>query len=310
MLKSRLIFGSVFLFILLCSAGSNTYAYDYLGQTPPGETPEIFAPGLISSTNHEHSAPVFSPDGNEVYWSAFVGSNQYIYYSRAVQGKWSSPKVAPFSGTYSDGGPCFSPDGNRLYFYSQRPLPENGEVLYDDVWYLEKTKTGWGEPKNLGLSTMSKREKWIFSPSLSHKGNLYLTGALNGHGVFSIHQEGDHFGTPVALDPKINSNYYNFNWTPFIAPDESYLIFSSKRSDSYGFNDLYISFRRENGIWSTPQNMGSQINNGKQVRFPSVSPDGKYLFFTREGPYGFDDVFWVDAGIIGVLKKSSSEERP
>jgi 7,8-dihydropterin-6-yl-methyl-4-(beta-D-ribofuranosyl)aminobenzene 5'-phosphate synthase len=41
----------------------------YLGQEPPGATPKAFAPGVISTSNLEHSAPAFSPDGREVYWS-------------------------------------------------------------------------------------------------------------------------------------------------------------------------------------------------------------------------------------------------
>lgn len=39
----------------------------YLGQKPPGVSPEIFAPGIISIDIMNHSTPVFSPDGKEVY---------------------------------------------------------------------------------------------------------------------------------------------------------------------------------------------------------------------------------------------------
>ena len=106
------------------------------------------------------------------------------------------------------------------------------------------------------------------------------------------------------MDRKINSNYEEFNWTPYISPDESYLIFSSKRKDSRAFNDLYISFKQKDGGWSIPINMGDKINNGSHVRFPNVSPDGKYLFFTRDNGDRRDDVYWMDAGIIDELRKS------
>jgi hypothetical protein len=280
---------------------------DYMGQTPPGSTPEVFAPGVVSTDHHEHSSPTFSPDGKEIYWSRFDDPQsenpvQQILFARYQDGHWTEPQVAPFSGKYSDGGPCFSLDGRRLYFYSERPSFGDGGVLKDDVWVVERTDTGWSEAQNIGLSSLSAREKWIFSPSVTKEENLYVTGSLNGHGIFVVKKEGEIFLAPEALEGSINSGYVDFNWTPFVAPDASYLIVSSKRSDSHGFNDLYISFRQDDGTWGEPRNMGTAINNGQQVRFPSVSPDGKYLFFVRSTINGYDDVFWMSSEIIEQLE--------
>ena len=85
-------------------------------------------------------------------------------------------------------------------------------------------------------------------------------------------------------------------------PDESYYIFSSKRNDSKSINDLDISFKQETGDWINPLNLGSKINNGFHVRFPYVSPDGKYLFFTRDNGINRDDLFWIDAKVIMEIK--------
>jgi hypothetical protein len=98
----------------------------YLGQTPPGAVPETFAPGIISTASLEHSAPAFSPDGNEVYWSVWprpqLEEPQVILTMRQkTDGTWTSPEAASFSGRWVDGGPAFSPDGQRLYFFSKRP---------------------------------------------------------------------------------------------------------------------------------------------------------------------------------------------
>ena len=69
--------------------------------------------------------------------------------------------------------------------------------------------------------------------------------------------------------------------TPFIDPDESYIIFAAKgRDDTIGLVDLYISFKKEDEDWAKAQNMGEPINlPGHISRFPRVSPDGKYLFY-------------------------------
>ncbi len=57
------------------------------------------------------------------------------------------------------------------------------------------------------------------------------------------------------------------------------------------------------GSWTDAINLGITINTGKQERFPSLSPDGKYLFFTRWVAPGNEDVMWVSAEIINRIRK-------
>ncbi len=280
---------------------------DWMGfGPPPGDGPAVFAPGLVSTAAHEHSAPTFSPDGREVYWSSFAEEKQTILFSRRIAGRWSPAQAAPFSGRYSDGGPCLSPDGARLYFYSERPLPDRPGELQNDLWYVDRAGDAWGKPRNAGISRLSSREKWIFAPSVAANGNVYVTGTLNGmHGLFVLENRGGALAPPMPLPAVINSSYDRFNWTAFVAPDERYLIFSSKRADSRGFNDLYVSFRGAGGQWSRPANLGDPVNNGEQVRFPAVSSDGRWLFFTRANRPNRDDVFWVDARVIERVRPST-----
>ena len=132
----------------------------YLGQEPPAMTPELFAPGIITTEFHEHSSPAFSPDGNEVYWSVFFNfwGPQVILFMRMENGRWTRPEVASFSGQYSDGNPCFSHDGRKIFFESRRPVhvggPYTGET---DLWVVERTDTGWGEPEHLGWTVNSDK---------------------------------------------------------------------------------------------------------------------------------------------------------
>ena len=69
-------------------------------------------------------------------------------------------------------------------------------------------------------------------------------------------------------------------WCPYIAPDESYMIFSAYEIGGIENNDLYIVFKEDDGNWSDAVNMGESINTEYQEQFPRVSNDGKYLFFT------------------------------
>ena len=236
-------------------------------------------------------------------------------------GVWTHPEVASFSGQYTDGNPCFSKDGSKLYFESVRPVTKNGEYTHElNLWVVDRTETGWGEPKLLGNGIYT--DKWERGPSLSDNGNLYFCSMRgSGCGEMDIYRstliDGE-YAEPENLGEVINTSGYE-SW-PFIAPDESYLIFESDD------RDLMISFRNEDASWSEPKNLSERMNfSGGQDRFPLLSNDGQYLFFVSSrwlGPRyfykpltleevkakarslsnGLGNVYWVDAKVIEELK--------
>ena len=125
----------------------------YLGQRPPGKTPELFAPGIISvDENFEHSAAVFSPDGKEVFWCTNVGAhtekgavgNLRLYTMKIVDGYWTAPRLAPFVGNIIVERPVFSPDGGRLYIEFARDTTRESDT---DIYVLERNDGGWSAPK-------------------------------------------------------------------------------------------------------------------------------------------------------------------
>ena len=117
------------------------------------------------------------------------------------------------------------------------------------------------------------------------KSDLYYSKYENGQ-----------YKKPVNLGTPVNSKYTEFN--PFIAPDESYLIFTRIGDpDGFGGSDLYISFFKKNEKWSKPLNMGEKINSNAWETCPIVSPDKKYLFFNRSS-----DIYWISAKIIDDLR--------
>jgi Tol biopolymer transport system component len=98
--------------------------------------------------------------------------------------------------------------------------------------------------------------------------------------------------------------------SPFVAPDGSYLIFSSFRGGQ-GRSDLFISFRTTDGIWSKPMNMGREINSLYKEEYPYVTPDSKYLFFNSNRPSSLNqnpiengpgNIYWVSTEIIEKLR--------
>ena len=276
----------------------------YLGQASPGKTPELFGPGSISGELDVHSYPVFSPDGKEVYWSAFRQSfaDQKIYCMKNESGVWSSPELAPFMGEMIGGNPVFSPDGERIYFNARRPPQQPDTRGPTDLWYVQREGQGWSEPVLVGLS---EGDRPLHSQvCFGGDGYLYFPAereeSKGGADIYRIRLEGDTVGPVEELPGELNGETHDVQ--PYIAPDGSYMIFVSlQRDDCMGWTDLYISFRNEDGSWTEAKNLGAPINSPETEMFPYVTSDGKYFFF-MSARNGKNHVYWVDASVIDDIR--------
>jgi WD40-like Beta Propeller Repeat len=279
-----------------------TLGGEYLGQDKPGLIPRIFAPFIAAAAHHKHSAPAFSPDGREVYFSVYLDYKhpQRIFFMTLDGGSWSEPKIAPFSGKYQEGGPFFSPDGQRLYFYSKRPLDHQGEQKDDmDIWFVERKATGWGQPQNLGSPINTAHNEYgcqvtadgtmYFVKGIAEtKPDLYLSKLVNGK-----------YTTPESLGKPINTPD-SIEFDCQLTPDEKHLVFSSFGPPKGRGSGAFISARNEDGSWGPPKKMGDMINRGG-ARFVKFSPDGRYLFFASYRS-GSEELYWVDARTVDYLK--------
>jgi len=247
--------------------------------------PTIFAPNEISTGDYE-SHPEFTPDGKTLYFLKSTPDFNFwtIVFSRFENGKWIAPQVAPFSGQYSDADEFITGDGKRMFFISRRPVssdisPNAAGKL--DIWVMDKTAgRAWSEPKNLGLPVNSEGSE--FFPTLTKNGTLYFgSGRKGGKGGIDLYRSdfvNDRYAEPENLGDAINTEFDEFE--PFIAPDESFLIFmAGGRPDGLGGFDLYISYNRD-GNWTKAQNLGAPINSAADELSPKITPDGKCFFWT------------------------------
>lgn len=264
----------------------------FLGQKPPGEKPEIFAPGIIS-TEAEEFGCCFSPDGTEFYFTRITVDSELkqrrmtIMYSRLSENGWLKPERAPFCGDYAEGEPNFSPVGDFV-LYGRLLKSADGS---DDprIIISERKENGWGKPRELVHGMFS---------SITNDGVIYYTDVSRGYSNGKICRarfKGENDPKPEILSGKINSTGQDAH--PFVTPEGDMLIFDSNRAGGYGDNDLYISFRRDDGGWGDPVNMGPVVNTDKYDAIPYLSYDRKYLFFFRD-----KDIYWVDAGFIENLR--------
>jgi hypothetical protein len=294
-----------FTFFAMLNAGiSRTVTSDssYLGQNPPGNIPEIFAPGIISLDNRLETYPTFSPDGNEMFFSVVntAWTTGKILHTRELNGIWTAVDTAGFSNnSYINWESFISPDGNRQFFTSNRPPSSS-----TDIWMVDRTSDStWTNPVLLNNPVNSGSVDG--SACVTNNGTLYFK-SLRGGGiggsilyrsalVGGVYSEIESLGNIIQTGPGESE--------PFMAPDESYLIFISEtRPGGHGGWDLWICFMKPDSSWTVPVNMGTGINTMDDEYGPRVTTDGKYLFFTRENQANTMDIYWVSSSIIDSLK--------
>ncbi|MBO3697258.1 PD40 domain-containing protein [Roseivirga sp. E12] len=266
------------------SHDSATIETTFFGQKPPDLIPEAFAPGVVS-TEHRDNSAFFSPDMKTFYftrmdiktkkWSLMIFKYENDQWQESVFG----PRV---------GRPFLSPDGQTMHLGGK---------------YMERTRNGWSEVKSHG--PMIDRDDWgIMRLSASAKGTYVFDDYKNKDIIRISRLKDGKREKPRLLGKVINTG----KWTahPFIAPDESYLIWDSEREEGHGDSDLYISFRQPDDTWGEAINLGDQINTSVWEGGASVTPDGKYLFFNRAVSPENTDIFWVDAKIIQELRPENN----
>lgn len=247
------------------------------------------APGPLASSADELNA-AFTPDQQSVYFTRKLSDTTAAIMVSHCKGKrWSEPVVASFSGQYPDYDPFVSPDGSRLFWMSRRPV--DGTVKGDyDVWMVERHGDSWSEPLHLPEPINSPAGEYF--PTVARSGNLYFSSNRDGGqgrgDIYVSRLVNGAYRTVENLGPAVNST--GFDGDPFIAADESYLIFTGwGRPGGDPEGDLYIAFRRD-GAWSVPVALPAAINSPAQEYAPIVSPDGHYLYFAsyRGGKHNGD----------------------
>ncbi|MCK5148640.1 PD40 domain-containing protein [bacterium] len=305
----------------------------YLGQKPPGDVPELFAPGIIADIYREHSATKFTPDGKEAFWTRVINQGipsriDVILHMKLENGTWTKPERAPFCiGPFSHIS-SISPDGNRIYFISQRPIVKGGEPKYGS-WIVEKTEDGWGEPRLYTL--IPNWESLYMACQETRSGDLYLQennlpNMDRGIGFSRSKIMDGKYQQPTPIGETINSEYLDFAF--YIDPDEEFVIFASDRPGGLVDGvELYISYHQADDSWGEAINLGEKINTFgvEGAAWPYISPDGKYFFFISEmQPFndmyeknysyaelkeislsytnGYAKIYWVSASFIDELK--------
>jgi hypothetical protein len=261
----------------------------YFGQTPPGDIPVVFAPGIISLPGRTEYGVSISPAGYEMLFALGNWPNKRTMIMKYENNHWHGPDTASFSLTRSAEEAIYSPGGQRVYYYAYNPPNPVGGA---DLCYSVMTGSVWGFPVNLGIPLNTPQDE--YHPCVVADSSVYFENAA-GKICYSKFLNGAY--QPRILLPSI-FNDPGMAWgNPFVAPDESWLIFNSSRPGGFGGTDLYIAYKKSDGTWTNPKNLGNIINTSTNECGAEITYDSLYLTYVSN-----NDIYWVASGFIDSLK--------
>lgn len=250
----------------------SSFGCDYMGQKQPGDVPLKFAPGIIS-TDVDESCFEISISGKEI---VFTREGKIYLIKKDLNGVWGNPFPLSFSG----GETSFSKDGKSIYFNSRDHFP--GAKIAENVWVSRRQYDQWTKPAPFIEPII---DHIVHAPSVAGNGNIYASGLIRLKYFNGLYRQ------PEKLTPELNGHH------PFISEDESFMIFDRRPKEEGNPADLFITFRKSDDTWTEPVDLGDNINSAAMETNAFVTPDGKYIFFTRKF-----DIYWARADFLERLK--------
>lgn len=260
-------------------------------------TPEIFATEIISTEKSEGSSG-FAFNGRIFIFQRFIDRECHTYMMTRTNNQWSIPELIPFwKQLIHNGDFVILPDDKTMFYQVKQQISDR---LDSDIWQIRLLGEQWGPQTKLPEPINSASNESYASRASS--GTLYFFSSRSGgKGKFDLYRSEYRNG---LYEEPLNIKELNTRsdeWDPFIAPDESYIIFCSTMPGGMGMDDLYISYKNHENQWCDPVHMGILINSPRSENRPYVTHDVRFFFYTSS-KRGNRDIYWVDAKIIEELK--------
>lgn len=269
--------------------GATELPSPFLGQPLPGDTAVLFAPGLVSVEGRYEYGMGFSPDGRELLFTAHEPEGAAVLRRfAATDTGWVGPtEVRLAAGQKAEEMEAFfTPDGHRIYFAA---YDEGMDVR---IWAVDRSGDAWTRPRQLGPPLSAQP---AFFPTTTTAGAIYYTN-LAERGIFRATLAGDSVLTAENTGLKANH--------AFIAPDESFVLLDARPGGKGTKPDLFVAFRQADGSWSRRHDLGPGVNTEYSETCPSLSPDGRFIFFSRyDEAGGIANIYWVSSEVIRAARE-------
>ncbi|MDJ0910100.1 MAG: hypothetical protein QNI99_12965 [Woeseiaceae bacterium] len=248
-------------------------------------------------------APFVSRDERSMYFfsdrpGGFGGNDIWVSERKKRSDPWGEPvNLGPTINTeFNENAPTLSPDGRRLYFGSDRPGGFGGLDLYVSERRKRRQNLSWQAPENLGspVNTFANEAAAaFFEDDGDGQSMMYFQsnrpGGIGLDDIFASPMNDDgSFGEPV-LQLELSSPF--LDRLPGIRRDGREIFISSNRPGGFGFLDIWVATREDaEDVWSTPVNLGGEINSPGVDGRAMLNRRGTRLYFhsTRDPAQAFD----------------------
>jgi outer membrane protein OmpA-like peptidoglycan-associated protein/tetratricopeptide (TPR) repeat protein len=182
-------------------------------------------------------------------------------------------------------------DERRIYLYNDK----NG---IGDIYYTDFIDNKFTNMKPVDNAKVNEGTWWETHYTVSPDGNMifFVSDKKGGYGKRDIYfMERVDGNWTEAKNMGGNINSWSAEESPFMGLDNATLYFSSEDSTSMGLFDIFMTVRDENGVWSTPVNLGYPINSVGDDYFYTHTADGTKAYLTsfRKGGLGEKDIYEV-----------------
>ena len=277
--------------------------------------PDIAAEALSENVNSDYKEykPLLSADGKTLYFSrknhpgniGGVEDDEDVWYSELDEnGDWR-PAVNAGPDINTEGPNYISsitPDGNSAIVLLGNKYNDKGK-LTAGVSITQRTDSGWTKPIGVEIED---------DYNYADKANYYLANnkeallmsvdredSQGGRDIYvSFLQEDSIWSAPLNLGNVVNTA--GDEAAPFLAADNETLYFSSNGFPGYGGHDIYVSTRLDDSWtnWSTPENLGSEINSDQEDVFFYIPAVGDFAYYSRGVTEENSDIYRVGLPIM------------
>jgi tetratricopeptide (TPR) repeat protein len=189
---------------------------------------------------------------------------------------------------YDDYYPFISADNSTLVYTSRSTYVDDFEDYIANVFYSDNRKGSWEKANPLPVNTYDN-ETVVGMQANGEKILIYADGDYFTHDVKMVNRKGNKFSDASRSELPADLNTEGVEMGACISPDGNKLFFVSDRRGGRGGLDIYYSRKDASGQWGPSQNLGSTINTEFDDNFPSLSPDGKSLYFASKGHSGIGE---------------------